>query len=146
MAARSVGFGLTSFLFAAGTACAAAPAHLAIKLQDASNDPSIAHMRIVLGHETVKPGRVTLTAENQSKSLVHELLVARAPANGQFPVEAKADRVSEKRAHPLGEISDLAPGRSGKLTLDLKAGTYILFCNQPGHYKDGMRATLVVAP
>lgn len=146
MAARSVGFGLIAFLLGAGTASAASPAQLAIKLQDSSNDPSIAHMRIVLDHEAVKPGRVTLTAENQSKTLVHELLVARAPANGQLPLDAKADRVNEKRAHPLGEISDLAPGKSGKLTLNLKAGTYILFCNQPGHYKDGMRATLVVAP
>jgi uncharacterized cupredoxin-like copper-binding protein len=135
-----------SFLLAAGTAGAASPARLGIKLQDSSNDPSIAHMRIVLDHETVKPGRVTLTAENQSKTLVHELLVARAPASGELPLDAKADRVNEKRVHPLGEISDLAPGKAGKLTLDLKAGRYVLFCNQPGHYQDGMRTTLVVAP
>jgi uncharacterized cupredoxin-like copper-binding protein len=61
-------------------------------------------------------------------------------------IEDATNRVIEKRVHSLGEISDLAPGKTGKLTLNLKAGTYILFCNQPGHYKDGMVAKLIVAP
>lgn len=147
MAPRSIRFGFLPLLLAAATASAAAPSQsLGITLQDPTNDPSIAHMRIVLEHDTVKPGRITLVAENQSKSLVHEVLVARAVATGDLPFDAKTDRVIEKRVHPLGEISDLAPGKSGKLTLNLKAGTYVLFCNQPGHYKDGMVAKLVVAP
>jgi uncharacterized cupredoxin-like copper-binding protein len=28
--------------------------------------------------------------------------------------------------------------------LNLKAGTYLLLCNQPGHYKAGMSTKLVV--
>jgi uncharacterized cupredoxin-like copper-binding protein len=46
--------------------------------------------------------------------------------------------------HSLGEISELKPGARGKLTLNLKAGTYLLLCNQPGHYKAGMSTKLVV--
>lgn len=147
MTARSLGFALFSLMFAAGaTDAATATQVVGIKLQDPSNDPSVAHMRIVLDHDTVKPGRITLTAENQSKGLVHEVLIARAADAGNLPFDAKSNRVIEKRVHPLGEISDLAPGKSGKLTLTLKSGTYVLFCNQPGHYKDGMAAKLVVAP
>jgi hypothetical protein len=48
--------------------------------------------------------------------------------------------VIEARIRSLGEIADLAPGKTGKLTVNLKAGTYLLICNQPGHYKDGMTA------
>lgn len=54
--------------------------------------------------------------------------------------------MNEKRVKRLGEIADLKPGKTGKLTLNLKAGNYVLFCNQPGHYKDGMVAKLSVAP
>ena len=46
----------------------------------------------------------------------------------------------------LGEIADLAPGKTGELTLNLGPGTYMLLCDEPGHYKDGMAAKLVVAP
>jgi uncharacterized cupredoxin-like copper-binding protein len=145
--ARSLGFALFSILFAAGAMDAAAATQVVtIRLQDPSSDPSIAHMRIVLDRDTVKPGRITLAAENQSKGLVHEVLIARAADAGSLPFDAKNDRVIEKRVHSLGEISDLAPGKSGKLTLTLKTGTYVLFCNQPGHYKDGMVTKLVVAP
>ena len=134
-------------LVVAGTAGAAVPARtLGIKLQDPSTDPSIAHMRIVLDQNPIKPGRVTFQAENQSKQLVHEVVVGRDDGSGALPMDAKRDRVIESRVPRLGEIADLAPGKTGKLTLNLKAGTYVLFCNQPGHYQDGMVTRLTVAP
>ena len=146
MTTRLTGFAWCSLLLAASAAGAAPAQLLGITLQDSSNDPSITHMRIVIDHDTVKPGRITLLAENQSKTLVHEVLIARAPGAGELPFDAKTNRVIEKRVHSLGEISDLAPGKTGKLTINLRAGTYVLFCNQPGHYKDGMIAKLIVAP
>jgi uncharacterized cupredoxin-like copper-binding protein len=134
-------------LVVAGAAGAATPAAmLGIKLQDSSTDSSIAHMRIVLDHDTIKPGRVTLQAENQSKNLVHEVIIGRGDGAKELPMDAKRDRVIESRVRRLGEIADLAPGKTGKLTLNLKPGTYVLFCNQPGHYKDGMATRLTVAP
>jgi len=134
-------------MFVAGGPAAAAPVQaVELRLQDSSVDPAIAHMRIVATPQTVKPGRVTLHAVNESKSQVHEVIVTRDDGTKPLPMDAKTDRVIEKRVHPLGEISDLAPGKSGKLTLTLKAGTYVLFCNEPGHYHGGMAATLTVAP
>ena len=135
------------WLAAAGAAIAADPAQtVVIKLQDASIDPSIAHMRIVVDHDALKAGRVTFRAENQSKSLVHEVVIVRDDGVKELPFDAKHDRVIESRVRRLGEIADLPPGKAGKLTLGLKPGTYILFCNQPGHYKDGMVAKLTVTP
>jgi uncharacterized cupredoxin-like copper-binding protein len=134
-------------LVAAGAAHAAAsPQRVDLRLQDSSTDPSIGHMRIVVDNAALKPGRVTLRANNQSKALTHEVLIARDDSGAALPFDAAKDRVLESRAHSLGEISDLKPGKSGSLSLNLKAGTYMLFCNQPGHYKDGMYAKLVVAP
>ena len=139
---------LCSLLLAAtGTADAATTAQsLKVELQDPSTASTMAHMRIVLDRGTIKPGRVILRAENQSKNLVHEVIVGRDDGADALPMDPKLDRVIESRVRRLGEIADLAPGKTGKLALDLKPGTYVLFCNQPGHYHDGMVARLTVAP
>ena len=144
MKLRSASLAL-SLLFFAGTSGAAVPAEaVSVKLQDSTTDPSIAHMRIAVEPTDLKPGRITFEAVNQSKSLTHEVVVVRK--RGELPFDAKHDRVNEHDVRRLGEIADLAPGATGKLTLNLGPGTYVLFCNEPGHYKDGMIATVVVAP
>ena len=139
---------MLSFLLAfAGAANAATPAQaLRVKLQDSSTDSSIAHMQLVVDANSLKPGRVTIEAANLSKTLVHEVIVVRDSGASELPYDAKQNVVIEKRIKRLGEIGDLPPGKSGKLTLNLKAGTYLLICNQPGHYKDGMTAKVTVAP
>ena len=117
-----------------------------IALLDSSADPAISGMRMNAEPPTVKAGRVTFEAVNRSKELVHEVLVIPAPADGKdLPYDAKTDTIFEKRAHAKGEVSDLKPGARGSVTLALKPGTYLLVCNQPGHYKSGMFTRLVVA-
>jgi uncharacterized cupredoxin-like copper-binding protein len=125
---------------------AATPAQTVnVKLQD-SGEAAMTGMRVVLDHETVKAGRVTLVANNESKNLVHEVIVVAVTAPGQtLPYDEKTQKVVESRIRHLGEIADLKPGGGGKLTLNLRPGTYLLICNQPGHYKAGMSATLTVA-
>jgi uncharacterized cupredoxin-like copper-binding protein len=118
---------------------------VAITLQDPSVDPSNSGMLIKTDTMKVKAGRVTLEAVNRSKDLVHEVLVVPAPTDGkELPYDIKTNTIIEKRVHSLGEISELKPGARGKLTLNLKPGTYLLLCNQPGHYKAGMSTKLVV--
>ena len=118
---------------------------VAVTLQDPSVDPSNSGMVIKADPTKVKAGRVTLGAVNRSKELVHEVLVVQAPSDGEeLPYDTKTSTINEKRVHSLGEISELKPGARGKLTLNLKAGTYLLLCNQPGHYKSGMSTKLVV--
>ncbi len=126
-------------------ALAAAAQIVAITLQDVSVDPSISGMVIKVDPAKVKAGSVTLEAINQSKKLAHEVLVIPAlPEGRELPYDTKKDTIVEKRVHSLGEISELKPGVGGKLTLNLKPGTYLLLCNQPGHYKSGMSTKLVV--
>jgi uncharacterized cupredoxin-like copper-binding protein len=118
---------------------------VALTLQDSSVDPSNSGMVIKADPTKVKAGRVTLEAVNRSKDLVHEVLVVPAPSDGmELPYDTNTNTIIEKRVHSLGEISELKPGARGKLTLNLKAGTYLLLCNQPGHYKAGMSTKLVV--
>ena len=134
-----------SFCTLSPIARAATPKIVAITLQDGSVDPSISGMVMKAEPSRVQAGRVTLDAVNQSRNLVHEVLVVLAlPEGKELPYDAKKETLVEKRMHPLGEISDLKPGARGKLTLNLKPGTYLLLCNQPGHYKSGMSTKLVV--
>jgi plastocyanin len=45
----------------------------------------------------------------------------------------------------LNKASDIVdPGKSGELTVDLKAGTYTVICTIPGHEQLGMKMTLTV--
>lgn len=116
-----------------------------IALRDSSTDPAISGMQIKAEPMTVKAGRVTVTAVNQSKDLVHEVLVIPAPSDGKaLPYDTKTASIVEKRAHAKGEVSDLKPGAHGSVTLSLAPGIYLLVCNQPGHYKAGMFTKLVV--
>jgi uncharacterized cupredoxin-like copper-binding protein len=136
---------LSLLLVTASTAMASTvPQSLRIALKDSTTDPSISHMSIVVDMQTIRQGRITLHAENLSKSLVHEVVVVRDDSKTQLPFDGKADRVVESRVHRVGEIADLGPGKSGEVTLALKPGKYVLLCNEPGHYKDGMLATLTV--
>jgi uncharacterized cupredoxin-like copper-binding protein len=52
--------------------------------------------------------------------------------------------VNEDAAGHLGEVSELDPGQSGSLSMKLDPGTYMLFCNVPGHYMAGMWTTITV--
>jgi uncharacterized cupredoxin-like copper-binding protein len=144
MVSRSIGVALCSLLLAAGIAGAKPTGQvIKVRLEDASTDPAIEHMRIALDRKTVKPGRITFEAVNASKVLKHEIIVAHS--DYKLPFDQKSDRVKEGDVRILGEISDLTPGKTGTLTLNLGPGSYTLFCNEPGHYKDGMIASVVVA-
>jgi len=85
---------------------------------------------------SISAGKVTFVAHNGGK-VVHELMVERTPLKMDGP-----GRPNEKAA--LGMIEDLDPGASGKVTLNLKPGTYQLWCNVPGHYAAGQHTTFTV--
>lgn len=85
MAARLIESALCSLLLAGAANAASSPKSFGIKLQDSSTDASIAHMRIILDHSELKPGRITLQAENQSKTQVHEVHVARDDGAKELP-------------------------------------------------------------
>jgi uncharacterized cupredoxin-like copper-binding protein len=111
-----------------------------VALEDQSTGSGKTGMRISVDQESIKAGRVTFQAVNRSHSLVHEVIVVSTSAKTPvLPYSEKKERVIESRIRSLGEISDLKPGASGKLTLNLKPGKYLLICNEPGHFMAGMK-------
>jgi uncharacterized cupredoxin-like copper-binding protein len=92
---------------------------------------------------TVKAGEVTFQVSNDSKAVVHEMILAPvADVTKPMPYVDNENRVDEDKAGDLGEVSELEPGKTGSLTVTLKPGTYLLYCNVPGHYMAGMWTTI----
>lgn len=90
-------------------------------------------------------GKVLFKVTNSSKTTIHEMLLAPiSNANAALPYIENENRADEKSTHDLGEVSELDPGKSGDLTVDMKPGTYVLFCNVPGHLGAGMWTTITV--
>src|SRR3954454_14432204 len=91
-------------------------------------------------------GKGTIWVKNTWYDEVHEfLIVPTRLAPEQFPMAKDGSRVDERKLKGIKELDDLKPGKGGALTLDLKPGHYVVFCNEPGHFQGGMHAELTVA-
>ena len=129
------------FALMAGVVGFTTPAFAATTLHVTLTD----QMELKLETSTVKAGRVVLDVKNDAESQQHEMIIARLKDRNQtVSVTPGQDRVDEKKVKTLGEVSDLDPGKEGKLTINLKPGEYLLFCNMKGHYQAGMLAHLTV--
>ncbi len=102
-------------------------------------DHSHAMVMLMADKASVPAGKVTFVAVNKSTETQHEMILM--ALDGEKPgikfVKAE-NRVDEDEPKSLGEVSELDPGKTGKLTVTLKHGNYLLFCNIPGHYDAGM--------
>ncbi len=108
-------------------------------------DMTKAVMSIKVANRQAVRGKVTFNVTNYSKTMIHELIVAPVKDENQvMPYDVAAFKVKEEDSTHLGEVSELDPGKSGSLTLDLKPGKYLLYCNVAGHYMDGMWTTIDV--
>jgi uncharacterized cupredoxin-like copper-binding protein len=93
----------------------------------------------------VPAGKVTFQVTNSSKATIHEMILASyAGKSKALPYIDNENRADEDKAGDLGEVSELDPGKTGSLTVEMKPGTYILFCNVPGHLGAGMWTTVKV--
>jgi uncharacterized cupredoxin-like copper-binding protein len=85
---------------------------------------------------SVRAGKVTFVASNVGR-VPHELMIERMPIKFDAPMQPNEDAAQ-------GMIDDMAPGHSGRMSLRLSPGTYMLFCNAPGHYVAGQHTTFTV--
>jgi uncharacterized cupredoxin-like copper-binding protein len=92
----------------------------------------------------VAAGAVRLSIRNQGPD-EHELLVVR---EGSRPLPLRRDgltvdedAVAKSKA---GSVEPGAPGSVRPLTVNLRPGRYVLFCNMSGHFMGGMHTELLV--
>ncbi len=110
-------------------------------------DISKATMGIKVSQDSAPRGIVAFKVTNDSKDTVHEMIVMflKDPSK-PLPYIDSEKRVDEDKAGDKGEVSELDPGQSGSLTLNLQPGKYLLICNVPGHYAAGMWTEFTVTP
>lgn len=82
--------------------------------------------RFVLSRPTVPAGKVTIEFVNHGQD------------------EHNLHATEESEGTEAGSLPNTAPNGHLSLTLDLRPGSYNLFCSIPGHEAKGMKATLVV--
>jgi uncharacterized cupredoxin-like copper-binding protein len=102
-------------------------------------------MSININPISVLHGTVKFNVTNKSGNVIHEMIFS--PVADEAKLLAyieKENRVDEENSIHLGEVSELDPGKSGTLIVDVKPGKYILYCNLPGHYMAGMWTILEV--
>lgn len=80
-------------------------------------------------------------------SLEHELVVFKTDLGPtELPLGADG-KVDESAGEVIGEIEpdELQPGARASATFELGSGNYVLLCNLPGHYAQGMRTGFALA-
>lgn len=106
---------------------------VAVTLKDFSVTPTPA---------TFPSGDITFAIDNQGPS-VHEFVIIRSDvAPDQLPVENGL--IPEDKVDVVDEAEDIAPGTDTTLSVSLEPGSYVLVCNLPSHYEQGMHAAFTV--
>jgi len=124
-------------VIALGIVCSSAFPNQTIKATLLSN-------AIHLSATSITTGTVTIEVSNASDAnQTHELVVLKTDV-ADDKLRVKNGQVLEKIYQKLGEVENIAPGKSKRLTLRLAPGHYVLICNNPGHYRMGMHTSLVV--
>ena len=85
---------------------------------------------------SIRAGKVTFVARNVGR-VPHELMVERMPMRFDSPMHPNEDAAQ-------GMIDDMGPGHGGRMTMHLRPGRFMLFCNAPGHYAAGQHMMFTV--
>ena len=93
----------------------------------------------------VSPGKVTFEVVNQGKT-GHELVILKTNrAPNDLAMRTDGVKIDEAASgQNVGEIEDIEAGETKTASFELTAGRYVLTCNEPEHYKQGMVAVLEV--
>jgi uncharacterized cupredoxin-like copper-binding protein len=101
---------------------------------------------IKVSRHSVPAGTVLLHVTNNGPS-THEINVDLTPYRaGKIPLQRDGLTAAEDAPglHRIDSIEQLNLHRTKDLTLDLKPGRYVLWCNLEGHYLGGMHVTFDV--
>jgi N12 class adenine-specific DNA methylase len=112
---------------------------------------SLKEFSVTLDPREHKAGSISIDADNTG-SIQHEFVVVKAKDAAALPLNADGSVDEDKiaKADQLGEMEDIAAGKSKSHTFKLPAGDYVMFCNVVNekkdappvvHFKEGMHET-----
>jgi uncharacterized cupredoxin-like copper-binding protein len=107
-------------------------------------------LKVTLTDNAIRPDRTSVPAGPVTFSIVntgylpHELIVLQTSVpQDQLPLSTSDPKMVQTPGQ-VGAASNIAPGATATLSLNLAAGPYVLICNIENHYKDGMHVALTV--
>lgn len=109
-------------------------------------DLSAGHMALTSTRGTIEAGDVIFVAGNRTtKDRDHEVLLLKTdfyPAD--LPKSLDGLSIAEDKLQGVVELGEMKPGEGKTTKVTLEPGTYLLFCNLPGHAAAGMYTRLIV--
>jgi uncharacterized cupredoxin-like copper-binding protein len=107
-------------------------------------DATLTDFTIDLSADSAPAGEVTFKVQNDGPS-VHEFVVFQTDlAEDALPTDDEGNVAEGDEFAPVDEIEDIEDGASPELTVDLEAGPYVIICNVPLHYGEGMHTSFTV--
>lgn len=104
------------------------------------------NFQIFLNRSTIPAGQVKFGLTNIGPD-EHEFVVFKTDLSpDQLPVENGQVIEDDPALQKIGEQEKFPAGETRTLSLDLQPGAYVVICNLPGHYEQGMRFGLTVTP
>jgi uncharacterized cupredoxin-like copper-binding protein len=106
---------------------------------------TLADYTITLDQDSAPAGDVTFDVTNDAEQ-IHEFVVFQTDlAEDALPTDENGDvDESGEGVTLVDEIEDIEGGSTQSLDVTLDAASYVVICNLPGHYSQGMHASLTV--
>lgn len=99
---------------------------------------------ISLDTSSVPAGDVTFNVSNNASDTPHELLVIRTDTAADSMPTDDSGNLMEDQLNIVGKAEDISPGGSATISVTLEPGHYVLACNLPGHFSQGMHIDFTV--
>lgn len=105
----------------------------------------MATMGITVDLAEIPAGEVTFAVVNESQDFYHSMTISAVEDRSKgLPYLPDNMMVDEEAAGTTARVKELKPRAFGKVTVDMRPGTYILYCNIAGHYVMGMWTIVTV--
>jgi uncharacterized cupredoxin-like copper-binding protein len=113
---------------------------------DGTVSATLADYSITLDQNSAPAGDVTFEVTNEAGQ-IHEFVVLQTDlAADALPTDDAGDvnEAGDPGIVLVDEIEDIEGGATPTLAVTLDAGSYVLICNLPGHYAEGMHTGFTV--
>lgn len=101
--------------------------------------------QIHMSQDTARAGPITFHVVNGADDMLHEFIIIQTDASAaELPTDEMTGRVKEEAVTIIAAAEDIPPSNSRDITVNLAAGHYVMVCNLPGHYLQGMRIDFTV--